>query len=589
MGDFLLVSHPRGPVYAARSKALRALAEQNGMAVTELTDRVWLAVQGPGAMGLVTAGPWRLIGEVHHREHRSLDPATDEEPWSFERKLVSRFWGRFVGVGIAGDGDLRAVLRDPCGGLDCLVWEDEGLVLVASTLPEWLALPSHWSVSWECVLQTLHDPLLVWDRLLFTGPTPVRPGTVQPLPVTAPPCELWNPAAIARRGLARPVSDDEAAHRLEQAIDDVVRSLARTAGPLAAEVSGGLDSSLIAASLSRVRSDVRPWINLYGSEAQSDERAFVAALATRLGIEPLYAAHATGPLDSAGFASISTGVRPGLAGMDFHHDADWARRLQSEGVKAVMTGRGGDSVLIQGATPEVFSDLWQAQGWRALFSPLLPALARLNEQSVWTLIAEARLGRPGRPPRHSPWFKPTETPAISWIEDCADLGPAKTQQIAGLIDGIGRQSPSLQTRAVTVMTPLLSLPVVEVALGLPTAQLVTGARERGLARRAFRDRIPEPILNRRTKGEMSAVYGQMVARNLDLLRPFLLEGRLARAGLLDRAAFETALTYDSLVWQGTYGTIMATATIEGWVRRWETRLSPDRASAAPPESPQASA
>jgi asparagine synthase (glutamine-hydrolysing) len=130
---------------------------------------------------------------------------------------------------------------------------------------------------------------------------------------------------------------------------------------------------------------------------------------------------------------------------------------------------------------------------------------------------------------------------------------------------------------------------VEVALGLPTAQLVTGARERGLARLAFRDRIPEAILERRTKGEMSAVYGQMVARNLDLLRPFLLEGRLARAGLLDRAAFETALTYDSLVWQGTYGTIMATATIEGWVRHWGERLSPDRASAVPQESPPASA
>lgn len=581
MADFLLVGHPRGPVHAARSKALRTRAEQNGMTVTGLTERVWLAVHGPGAMGPVTAGAWRLIGEVHHREHRSLDPATDEEPWSFERKLAARFWGRFVGVLIGGDGDLKAVLRDPCGGLDALIWEDEGLVVVASTLPDWLPLPPHWSLDWEKVLQALHDPLLVWDRLLFDGPTSVRPGTVQPLPVSAPPCEIWNPAAIARRGLARPLSDDEAAGLLEQAIDDVVRSLARTAGPLAAEVSGGLDSSLIAASLSRIRSDVRPWINLYGSEAQSDERAFVAALATRLGFEPLYAAHASGPLDAAGFASISTGVRPGLAGMDFHHDADWARRLQSEGATAVMTGRGGDSVLIQGATPEVFADAWQAHGWRALFSPLLPALARLNEQSVWTLIAEARLGRPGRPPRHSPWFKPTEVPAITWIEDCADLGPAKTQQIAGLIDGIGRQSPSLQTRAVTVMTPLLSLPVVEVALGLPTAQLVTGARERGLARLAFRDRIPELILNRRTKGEMSAVYGQMVARNLDLLRPFLLEGRLARAGLLDRAAFDTALTYDSLVWQGTYGTIMATATIEGWVRHWEERLRPGRSSPAP--------
>ena len=244
-------------------------------------------------------------------------------------------------------------------------------------------------------------------------------------------------------------------------------------------------------------------------------------------------------------------------------------------------------MLIQGATGEVFADLWRTHGWRAMLSPDLVGLARLNERSVWTLIAEARRRTPGRSPRQSALFRRADIPTPFWLQDCDDLGPAKTQQIAGLIDGIGRQSPSLQTRSVVVMTPLLSLPVVETCLALPAVQLVTGARERGLARRAFRDRLPAQIVGRRTKGEMSAIYGQMIARNLDRLRPFLLEGRLAAAGLIEREAMDAALTHDSLIWQGTYGTIMSAAAIEGWVRCWEDRLKA-RQPAASPGSPPAS-
>ncbi|CAN5310125.1 lasso peptide isopeptide bond-forming cyclase [soil metagenome] len=574
MGDYLLVSHARGPLPAFRSKALKVRAAEAGMTVSALSDRVWLAVCGPGAPGVVTVGAWRLIGDVHNRERRPLDASTNAEPWSYERKLVARFWGRFVGVLIGGDGDPKALLRDPCGGLDCLAWEDEGLVFAASFIPDWLALPASWRIDEERVAQALHDPLLVWDNLLIDGPVAVRPGTVQPLPLETPPSEIWNPAAVARQGLTHPMTDKKAVLALEQAVDDVVRSLAGTAGPLAAEVSGGLDSSLVAASLVRVRDDVAPWINLHGAEAQSDERAYVAALADRLGFRPLYAEHATGPLTAEGFADISTGIRPGLGGLDVHHDRDWASRFRAASATAVMTGRGGDSLLVQGATADVFADLWAAQGWRALCSPLLPGLAKLNDQSIWTLMARARRPRAGRPPRSNPLFRPVDHPVPSWLQDCEDLGPAKTQQIAGLIDGVGRQSPSLQSQAVTILTPLLSLPVVELCLSLPTAQLVLGARERGLAREAFRARLPPAIIDRRTKGEMSAIYGRMVASNLAVLRPFLLEGRLAAAGLIDPVALDAALTHEALIWQGHYGEIMVAAAIEAWVRHWEVRLRP---------------
>ena len=574
MGDYLIVS--RGPASAASARAdtLRSQAITAGMTVSDLGDRAWLAVEGPSPPATLLVGAWRLIGQVFHREHRIVRPDTDQEPWSYERKLLARFWGRFVGVRLSGEGEVAEILRDPCGGLDCIAWEDDGLTIVASAVPGWLPVPRSWSIAFDRVAQALHDPLLVWEDLLLDGPVAILPGTVQPAPLKTLPTALWTPAAIVRRGATQPVSDAEAAAALTLALDDAVRALALDSGPLAAEVSGGLDSSLVAASLIRARKDVAPWINLYGAEAQSDERPYATALGAALGIDIVSVPHASGPLNEADFESISLGVRPGLAGIDMHHDRDWAGRLHAAGATAIMTGRGGDSILLQGATADVFTDLWRARGRRALTSPALPGLARLNDRSIWSLIAGARRPTEARPARRNEMITPIGRPTIPhWLGDCADLGPAKILQIAGLIDGIGRQSPSLQSRVVNVLTPLLSQPVVETCLALPATQLVLGQRDRGLARSAFRDRLPPIITERRTKGEMSAIYGRMVADNLDFLRPWLLEGRLAEAGLINRAAAETMLSRDNLIWRGTYGEIMTAAAVEGWVRAWSRRLS----------------
>jgi asparagine synthase (glutamine-hydrolysing) len=59
-----------------------------------------------------------------------------------------------------------------------------------------------------------------------------------------------------------------------------------------------------------------------------------------------------------------------------------------------------------------------------------------------------------------------------------------------------------------------------------------------------------------------------------VLRPWLLEGRLAALGVIDRDAVERQLAHETLVWQGRYSTIMVAAAFEGWLRAWEARLGP---------------
>jgi asparagine synthase (glutamine-hydrolysing) len=55
------------------------------------------------------------------------------------------------------------------------------------------------------------------------------------------------------------------------------------------------------------------------------------------------------------------------------------------------------------------------------------------------------------------------------------------------------------------------------------------------------------------------------------LRPFLLDGALAEAGVLDRAKLDEALTVEQLIWGASPNQIMWAAATEAWVRHWQGR------------------
>ncbi len=578
MGAYLLcsqsadcgVEHPLSP-------RLQEQARAAGMTITPLSDATWLAVAGPGRPASTTIGGWTLVGEVFNRHDPAVRQIPDDDPASYEKKMLARFWGRFIGVRLDGKGRLAALLRDPSGALDCLWWAQGPVTLVASQVPEWLARSAGagWRINPARVEAALHDPYSTSGDLLIDGPAAVLPGAMVTLNDGIV-SELWRPDWLARSAPA--LSDDEAAERLRDALDQVVAGVLKSGGVLAAEVSGGLDSSIVAATLARTEPDrVRLWLNAWGPDATADERPWVDLLAAHIGITATCQPRATGRLTLEMLTHLTLGIRPGLAAMDALHDADWARRFVAAGIDTVITGKGGDSMFIQPADAGVFVDFHRQRGWRAFLSRANIDLARWNERSVWTLIGAARRPRytPAAIDDPNPLLRPRIHPEIArhpWLQGIDDLGPAKRRQILGLVQGCGLHGASFQTEVATVFHPLLAQPVTEVCLALPTPQLTLGRRDRALARRAFSDRLPDAITTRRSKGEMTAFYGHLIADGLDVLRPWLLDGRLAAMGLIDRDRGDVALTRESLAWRGGYVDIMTTAAIESWVRAWERRL-----------------
>jgi asparagine synthase (glutamine-hydrolysing) len=162
-------------------------------------------------------------------------------------------------------------------------------------------------------------------------------------------------------------------------------------------------------------------------------------------------------------------------------------------------------------------------------------------------------------------------PRHPWVEAARRAPPAKALQLINLaymqvVFGRGRRD-----RAAALLHPLLSQPVVEACLAIPADVLAQGERGRGLVRRLWRGRVPAEILSRRTKGDVTAYYGRAIAEGLEAITPFLLNGRLAAQGLIDRERLQARLQVEALAHEGKYGEILDLLAIEAWVRHWDAR------------------
>jgi len=514
-----------------------------------------------------------VLGEVFPRLGRS---SPDQElrllrPQAAAGRLTRDAFGAHVVIGRDPETGEAVVFRAPGGGLDAVVWRRDGVLVAASAAPDWLdaTLPAELAIDWDQAAALAGRPVLQSGAVALRGLAGLAPGEIW---IEGRRDPLWRPADFAAPGRDPGRADPQA---LVAVVDHAVRAEAE--GLCLLELSGGLDSAIVGGSLAAAGAAVQA-VNYAGAEAEGDERAFAQAAADRFGFELQVVEKPAGAIDLAALSRVSGGFRPGRNGFDHHHDAYVAARARALGARTLMTGQGGDHVFFQAPTPLIAAD---GLG-RGLTLALAAAIARWQGVSIYRLVREgliARLAR-GRPaPRLEPHLSEAaraqarSAPEHPWLLGLGDLPPAKRLQAESLAHALNVQGTSLRGEAARLSHPLLSPPVIEQALGVAVIDLVQGGRDRGLARDAFAERLPAVIAARHGKGRLTGLYGRSLARSLPDLRPLLLEGELAGAGIIDAAILDGALDAQAFLWRGGFGQVINLLMLELWVRAWTARLS----------------
>lgn len=526
-----------------------------------------------------------ILGEIHpHGPGTAVAPPPDISVERAARHLSTRAWGEYVAI-LRGPTDGEPwVFRNPSGGLDALTWKAGAVVAVASELthlPFGLA-PHRLALDWDAITDFVRRPLSTLDRCGLAGFHTVTPGDLQPMGADARRAvAIWRPETFAGN-----VAIDDAEARLRDVVDGVVAAQVGACGRALVEISGGLDSAIVAASLARA-ADGRAelvGLNYFGDRPEGDERAWARAACSAAGLSLVEAAKLAGAVALSDFTDFARCARPALNALDADRDRHTARLALAQGADTIFTGKGGDAVFFQMPTPRILADYRAAKGGLPWPDPFAADIARWLRRSVWsTLRAARRAPAQDYRARAGVWGSRTREapsrPAHRWLEGTEHVAPAKRLQIelvaaSQLAAGLCRRAEAARLRH-----PLLAQPVVELCLSIPAWAHVAGGRDRAVARAAFADRVPASITERRSKGALTSLYSRRTAASLEVLRPFLMDGVLAEWGVLDRRALDLALQPDQLIRRADGARVMGAAMVEAWVRHWQGR-APDLATAS---------
>ncbi|MFJ8623802.1 asparagine synthase-related protein [Kitasatospora sp. NPDC093550] len=434
------------------------------------------------------------------------------------------------------------------------------------------------------------DALPLWPDI-----TPVPPHHAAVLTPGRPARTLahWQPPAPDR-------PPAEAAAALGHALRRAVDARTRTGGVVAADLSGGLDSTPLCFLAARGPAELLT-VTLGSTDPHHDDAAWAERAARHLPGRRLLLAPDDLP---AMFADVGTAGPQGDEPLPWTRtrarDEAVARRLAAHGARLRLSGEGGDEVLQ--ALPSYLrlltvhqpaTALRHLRGHRARLrwglSAALRALADTRPYHAWLAHTSDRLTRTAPPttqllgwgpePRLAPWITPQAADLLRERlravapADAVPLAPEHAQhQTLHMVRHSAAAMRQLIEATAAVGTPytvpFLDDQVLDACLAAEPAQRGTPFAYKPLLTAAVAQDVPDELLRRTGKGDFSPDAHQGLARHRPELAALAEDSALARAGLVDPDALRRACL--GLYPPGTpYAALDATLACEHWLRAHE--------------------
>jgi asparagine synthase (glutamine-hydrolysing) len=473
-------------------------------------------------------------------------------------------WGEDLCSHLQGDWALAAwdarehrllLARDACGSSTLYYYEGKGFIAFASSLKALLALPgvvkepdrlrlAHVLVSWQPDAElTAYKGFrrVVWAHAMSVGPDGQS--------------RIWRHWSPEGRDPLNYRRDEEYAEAFLEHYTRAVQSCLRTQKPISAQLSGGRDSGSMVSMVAPLLASQGRSLTAYTSvpclppDGASErmlgnewEMAHATAAMAGTNIQHL-------PIDAAHYGVIQ-GIEDHLDAHDGpSHAASnhyWLQAIMETAAQneagVLLTGQMGNATvswegngsaflaLLKGHSSMALRLLLRAEPnpWRILkrqvMKPLLmPGLLAFRRfktpaRSVWQeysalnlhMASELDLDARMRVAGHDPNF------AFSPLEDVHLLF---FRPDFGIGSGIGAETAA--RHSLSCLDPTANLSLVEFLLRVPDDQFRRKGERCFLMKRAFRNRLPDPVLQVERRGLQGADVGHRILRELPAFRECL--------------------------------------------------------------------
>ncbi len=525
-----------------------------------------------------------IFGSLFAREtSRSVDTlATQMQNGIYQsqgKHLIDHFWGGYVAVLPAKDTPSVSVVRSPFGDLPCYYVETSDVVILASDIPLLIAATDlRPVVEWDALTRHLIASNVPRSETCLSGIKELRGG--QRLTIDADQiavAEMWSPWIRAKSQFS---TRAEAADHLRRSVLDSTAAVAGQFDRIVLKLSGGVDSSIVAAALARAPATFS-CVTLVTRNPSGDERRYAHLVAEALSA-PLYEVYRDPAHVDLTRSASAHEPRPTVRSFLQESDRICRTAAAEMGASAIFDGGGGDNVFCSLRSAAPVADCLLSSHPEAGILEVAKNVARLAQASVWTV---------GKSALAKAWFKPPafrwkgDTRFLSrrsqslvqsavqhpWLEAPSDALPGKAAQIALFVraqcyvEGLDPLAPY------QLVAPLVTQPVVETCCRTPSWMWFDDGRDRAIARAAFCEELPAEVIWRRSKGTPESFMAELYEANLPVIRELLAEGLLAENDVIDRDALAAELRHAGPVRGSNYVRVMQLLDAEVWARSWSMR------------------
>ena len=366
----------------------------------------------------------------------------------------------------------------------------------------------------------------------------------------------------------------------------------RSASPVLAELSGGVDSSSIVSMADRMISEGRAeaprldTISYYDdTEPNWDESAYFRVVERQRGRTGLHL-----PVDfrnnlHPAFPSERFAATPG-SGAGSNGAAAYLAHVRSGGYRVLLQGLGGDEVLggVPAPSPELADLLASARfvsfgksilAWALAMKVSLAHLAMeaLRELLVFPRVLDARSALPWLRPefvgRNRKALEGYERKTASFFAG----RPSFRANLAALEDlrrHINCLAAANATETLERRYPYLDRDLLEFLYAIPREEMIRPHERRSLMRRSLRGLVPEEILDRKRKAFIARAPVAALRTALDSILRETNHMLASDLGIVDKNKFRQSLTRAADGQTTPVVPLLRTLLVEAWLRHIPT-------------------
>jgi asparagine synthase (glutamine-hydrolysing) len=515
-------------------------------------------------------GPLQVVfnGEIYN--HRELRKELQQRGHSFtsdhsdtETLLLGyREWGHFLPAHLRGmfafaiwDESQRSLYlaRDQTGKKPLYLRQTRDELIFAS-------LPA--TITAGATERIEHDPqaLLTFLRFgypfgtsMLQGVSELKPGhwlAVDAEGDVTSQC-YWRPPATSDVTLSKDLSD--APDQVERVLDDAVSARLESDVPLGCFLSGGIDSSLIAAyaqrTLKRRGADPLKTFSVSTADTDFDEGPHARAIAEHIGSDHTeLRADPSDLIDDLRQLMQNVGEPTADSGM---LPSYWLCKVARPHIKVALTGDGGDELFGGYDRYRALGMIARHRWWlRAVPRGLIHSSSGRSRRAKLRRLLDAASAGPcpsAQYVRMVQLFDDAQVrmlaPGLTSEFECDTMPdwPSDPDSIRAAMrwdqthylphDLLRKVDRSSMSMALELRCPMLDTRVMELAVQLPRSVLMPGGQAKGLLRTLAARHLPESI-SRLPKRGFSVPIGRWFRENLkDALKDRLTDGTLDRLGI----------------------------------------------------------